>query len=160
MSENHCQIYLEFCENCSIIFNRHKPILPVRGNEHMIKVDLSGCASFFDASGPDFSAAAKAHRTLLEKTGEGAEFTGWMCLPQQIKLSELKSILAAANKIRGRSKALVVIGIGGSYLGARGGHRAPPPHPAQRQPPRLLRGQRPERRLPQRHHRADWRRRL
>ncbi len=85
----------------------------------MIKVDLSGCASFFDASGPDFSAAAKAHRTLLEKTGEGAEFTGWMCLPQQIKLSELKSILAAANKIRGRSKALVVIGIGGSYLGAR-----------------------------------------
>ena len=86
----------------------------------MIKVDLTGCASFFDASGPDFAAAAAAHRVLSEKTGQGAEFTGWLELPRLIKRTELKSIISAANKIRSRSKALVVVGIGGSYLGARG----------------------------------------
>ena len=44
----------------------------------MIKVDLTGCSSFFDAPGPDFAAAAAAHRVLSEKTGQGAEFTGWL----------------------------------------------------------------------------------
>ena len=86
----------------------------------MIKVDLTGCTPFFDASGPDFAAAAAAHRVLSEKTGQGAEFTGWLELPRLIKRTELKGIAAAANKIRSRSKALVVVGIGGSYLGARG----------------------------------------
>ena len=86
----------------------------------MIKVDLTGCSSFFDAPGPDFAAAAVAHRVLSEKTGQGAEFTGWLELPRLIKRTELKGIIAAANKIRSRSKALVVVGIGGSYLGARG----------------------------------------
>ena len=85
----------------------------------MIKVDLTGCSSFFDAPGPDFAAAAAAHRVLSEKTGQGAEFTGWLELPRLIKRTELKGIIAAANKIRSRSKALVVVGIGGSYLGAR-----------------------------------------
>ena len=86
----------------------------------MVKVDLSGAQSFFDAAGPDFAAAAEAHRTLADRSGAGAEFTGWTELPQRIKDGELKAILAAAQKIRSRSKALVVIGIGGSYLGARG----------------------------------------
>ena len=57
---------------------------------------------------------------LEEKSGPGAEFTGWLELPRRIKKTELKGILSAAAKIRSRSKALVVIGIGGSYLGARG----------------------------------------
>ena len=86
----------------------------------MIKVDLSGCKPFFEASGPDYAAAAAAHRVLTEKTGQGAEFTGWLELPRLIRRTELKAILAAANKIRSRAKALVVVGIGGSYLGARG----------------------------------------
>ena len=86
----------------------------------MVKVDLSGCAPFFDASGPDYASAAAAHRQLSEKTGPGAEFTGWTYLPELIKRSELKQILSAAGKIRSRSKTLVVVGIGGSYLGARG----------------------------------------
>ena len=43
----------------------------------MVKVDLSGCQKFFDASGPDFAAAASAPRVLTEKTGQGADFTGW-----------------------------------------------------------------------------------
>ena len=86
----------------------------------MIKVDLSGAAQFFDAAGPDYASAAAAHRVLEEKSGPGAEFTGWLELPRRIKKTELKGILSAAAKIRSRSKALVVIGIGGSYLGARG----------------------------------------
>jgi glucose-6-phosphate isomerase len=86
----------------------------------MVKVDLSGANSFFDAAGPDYAAAAEAHRTLSDKSGAGAEFTGWTDLPRRIKEGELKSILSASSRIRSRSAALVVIGIGGSYLGARG----------------------------------------
>ena len=86
----------------------------------MIKVDLSGAAAFFDAAGPDYAAAAAAHRMLAEKSGPGAEFTGWTELPMRIKRGELKALLSASAKIRSRSKALVVVGIGGSYLGARG----------------------------------------
>ncbi len=86
----------------------------------MLKVDLSGAKSFFDAAGPDYAAAAAAHRTLAEKTGAGADFTGWLGLPQRVKEEELKQIIAAANRIRSRSEVLVVVGIGGSYLGAKG----------------------------------------
>ena len=86
----------------------------------MVKVDLSGAAPFFTAAGPDYARAEIAHKTLSDRNGLGAEFTGWLDLPQRIKDGELQEILAAAQKIRSRSKALVVIGIGGSYLGARG----------------------------------------
>ena len=74
----------------------------------MIKVDLSGAAGFFDPAGPDYAAAAQAHRTLLEHTGAGADFTGWLDLPERMQNGELKQILAAASRIRGRSQALVV----------------------------------------------------
>ena len=86
----------------------------------MVKVDLSGAARFFTSAGPDYALAGLAHRKLIEKTGLGSEFTGWMELPQRIKETELEEIIATAEKIRSRSKALVVVGIGGSYLGARG----------------------------------------
>jgi glucose-6-phosphate isomerase len=86
----------------------------------MIKVDLSGAAPFFDAGGPDYAEAAAAHRILEEKSGPGSEFTGWLELPKRMAAGELKPILSAAQKIRSRSDALVVVGIGGSYLGARG----------------------------------------
>ena len=86
----------------------------------MVKVDLSGTSTFFDPAELDFAAAAEAHRALTDKTGADSEFTGWTELPERIRDGELKAILSAAQRIRGRSKALVVIGIGGSYLGARG----------------------------------------
>ena len=95
----------------------------------MVKVDLSGAQPFFTSAGPDYSAAAAAHRTLAEKSGLGADFTGWTELPQRIKATELDAICAAAEKIRSRSKALVVIGIGGSYLGARGAIELLKPQP-------------------------------
>ena len=42
----------------------------------MIKVDLSGAEKFFAEGGPDYAAAAKAHETLVGRTGAGADFTG------------------------------------------------------------------------------------
>ena len=86
----------------------------------MVKVDLSGAKQFFTGAGPDYALAALCHETLANKSGLGADFTGWLELPQRVKDTELERILAAAKKIRSRSQALVVIGIGGSYLGARG----------------------------------------
>lgn len=87
----------------------------------MIKVDLSGIKSVADPAALDYAAAAKAHRTLYEHSGEGAEFTGWLKLPARMQDGGLKPVLSAAAKIRSQSQALVVIGIGGSYLGARAG---------------------------------------
>ena len=85
----------------------------------MIKVDLQGAQEFFDAAGPDYAAAAEAHRLLESRSGAGSEFTGWLELPQRIADGELKAILSAAQKIRRQGEVLLVVGIGGSYLGAR-----------------------------------------
>ena len=85
----------------------------------MIKVDLQGAQEFFDAAGPDYAAAAEAHRLLESRSGAGSEFTGWLELPQRVADGELKAILAAAQKIRRQGEVLLVVGIGGSYLGAR-----------------------------------------
>ncbi|MEG0778012.1 MAG: glucose-6-phosphate isomerase [Oscillospiraceae bacterium] len=85
----------------------------------MVKIDLSGAKDFFDAAAPNFSKISDAHKTLFEHTGEGAEYTGWLALPTRMMSGELKSILAAAARIRASSEVLVVVGIGGSYLGAR-----------------------------------------
>ena len=56
----------------------------------MIKVDLSGAAGFFDPAGPDYAAAAQAHRTLLEHTGAGKDFTGWLDLPGHMQNGETR----------------------------------------------------------------------
>ena len=86
----------------------------------MVKVNYSGAERFFRGSGPDYARAALAHRTLTDKSGAGADFTGWVELPRRVKETELDAIVRTAALIRSRSRALVVIGIGGSYLGARG----------------------------------------
>ncbi len=61
-----------------------------------------------------------AHEKLLCGTGAGGDFTGWVHLPEQYDREEFRRIQSAAKKIQSNSQALVVIGIGGSYLGARG----------------------------------------
>ena len=100
----------------------------------MVKVDLSGAQPFFTAAGPDYKLAELAHKTLAEGSGLGADFTGWLGLPQRIKDTELDAIVAAAEKIRGRSQALVAIGIGGSYLGAKGAIELLMPRPGKGDP--------------------------
>ena len=62
----------------------------------------------------------KAHEKLQTGSGLGGEFTGWVHLPRDYDRAEFARIQAAAAQIRSDSQALVVIGIGGSYLGARG----------------------------------------
>ncbi len=60
-----------------------------------------------------------ALKTTLEKTGPGNEFLGWVNLPKEYDKEEFARIKASAEKIKSDSDALVVIGIGGSYLGAK-----------------------------------------
>lgn len=61
----------------------------------------------------------KAHTLLHQKNGPGSDFLGWVDLPVAYDRDEFARIKAAAKKIREDSEVLIVIGIGGSYLGAR-----------------------------------------
>lgn len=60
-----------------------------------------------------------AHDTVQNKTGAGNDFLGWVDLPVDYDKEEFARIKKAAEKIRNDSDVLIVIGIGGSYLGAR-----------------------------------------
>ncbi|MBS1473542.1 glucose-6-phosphate isomerase [Massiliimalia massiliensis] len=60
-----------------------------------------------------------AHQKLHDKTGLGNDFLGWITLPADYDREEFARIQKAAQKIQADSEVLVVIGIGGSYLGAR-----------------------------------------
>ncbi len=61
----------------------------------------------------------EARDTLLGRTGEGNDFLGWIDLPKDYDKEEFERIKKAAAKINSDSEILIVIGIGGSYLGAR-----------------------------------------
>ncbi len=60
-----------------------------------------------------------ARQLLLSKSGAGNDYLGWINLPVDYDKDEFARIKAASDKIRSDSEVLVVIGIGGSYLGAR-----------------------------------------
>ena len=62
---------------------------------------------------------ADAKEQLVSKTGAGNDFLGWIDLPVDYDKEEFARIKKAAEKIQSDSEVLVVIGIGGSYLGAR-----------------------------------------
>ena len=83
----------------------------------MLNFDYSGAAGFY--AGSDEARCAAAIDTLVKGTGAGNDFIGWVDLPVNYDKEEFARIQAAAKKIQSDSRALVVIGIGGSYLGAR-----------------------------------------
>ena len=56
---------------------------------------------------------------MTNRTGRGAEFLGWLDLPSNISENEIRDIEETAHKLRTNSDVIIVIGIGGSYLGAR-----------------------------------------
>ena len=87
----------------------------------MLTVDLShlGSAVPSDFLTARAGALSDAHHKLLTGSGAGGEFTGWVRLPRDYDREEFARIQAAAARIRQDSEVLVVIGIGGSYLGAR-----------------------------------------
>ncbi len=64
-------------------------------------------------------AVTAAHQMLADKTGLGNDFLGWLTLPIDYDKEEFARIKAAAERIKKNSEVLIVIGIGGSYLGAR-----------------------------------------
>ena len=64
-------------------------------------------------------AVKAAHETLASRSGLGNDFLGWVNLPTDYDKEEFARIKKAAEKIKSDSKVLIVIGIGGSYLGAR-----------------------------------------
>ena len=62
---------------------------------------------------------AAAHNTLVSGKGLGSDFLGWVDLPENYDKEEFERIKAAAKRIQDKADVLIVIGIGGSYLGAR-----------------------------------------
>ena len=66
-------------------------------------------------------AVKAAHDTLHNKSGAGSDYLGWIDLPVNYDKDEFERIKVAAEKIKNNSEILIVIGIGGSYLGAKAG---------------------------------------
>ena len=87
----------------------------------MIKLDLSKLEGFLpqDYLEQRCEGLERAADMLARHNGPGGDFTGWVNLPRDYDKEEFARIKAAAKKIQQQSQVLVVIGIGGSYLGAR-----------------------------------------
>ncbi len=69
-----------------------------------------------------FAQEAKANEcitTLHNGTGKGNDFLGWLHLPSSISEADINDIQTTANKLRSKCEVVVVVGIGGSYLGAK-----------------------------------------
>ncbi|CEG28383.1 glucose-6-phosphate isomerase [Bacillus sp. B-jedd] len=86
-----------------------------------IRFDYSKALGFFGEHELTYlrDAVKVAHHSLHEKTGAGSDYLGWIDLPENYDKEEFSRIQKAAEKIKSDSDVLIVIGIGGSYLGAR-----------------------------------------
>ncbi len=86
-----------------------------------IQLDYQKALKFFDQHELEQQqdAVKLIHRTIHEGTGAGSDFLGWVDLPVNYDKEEFSRIKEAAKQVQSHSDVLVVIGIGGSYLGAR-----------------------------------------
>ena len=86
-----------------------------------LNLDYSKVLGFLDKSEIDAMQpyVTVAHNAIHEKTGLGNDFLGWVDLPKNYNKEEFSRIKKAAEKVKSDSDVLLVIGIGGSYLGAR-----------------------------------------
>jgi glucose-6-phosphate isomerase len=86
-----------------------------------IRFDYSKALSFFGEHEITYlrDAVKVAHHSLHEKTGAGNDYLGWIDLPTAYDKEEFARIVKSAEKIKTDSDVLLVVGIGGSYLGAR-----------------------------------------
>ncbi|UOQ94215.1 glucose-6-phosphate isomerase [Halobacillus shinanisalinarum] len=86
-----------------------------------VRFDYEKALPFFNEHELDYmqGAVSLAHKALHEKTGAGNDFLGWIDLPVDYDKDEFSRIKQAAEKIKSDSDVLLVVGIGGSYLGAR-----------------------------------------
>ncbi len=88
--------------------------MPLKLNDGYLKGFISDHE--YESIAPQVKAA---HELLASGKGPGGEFTGWVTLPTDYDKEEFQRIKAAARRIKENSQVFVVIGIGGSYLGAR-----------------------------------------
>ncbi|MBI5648534.1 MAG: glucose-6-phosphate isomerase [Ignavibacteriae bacterium] len=88
--------------------------------QDLLTLDDTRATAALDAAVLDTARAAarSALDTLRTRNGAGSEFLGWLDLPVQ-SAAGVDAVRDAAARIRGESDALIVVGIGGSYLGAR-----------------------------------------
>lgn len=86
-----------------------------------ISFDITKASSFLSETEISYLAESikNAHKKVHEGTGAGSDFLGWVELPENYDKEEFARIKKAAEKIKSDSEILLVIGIGGSYLGAR-----------------------------------------
>jgi len=86
-----------------------------------LKLDYSKALSFVQKEEIFYQKAMvqAAHEMLHNKTGAGSDYVGWVDLPDTYDREEFSRIQQSAKKISEQSDALVVVGIGGSYLGAK-----------------------------------------
>ncbi len=86
-----------------------------------LKLNLNYVGKYADKEKFDSmrSEVSAAHKMLTEGTGLGSDFLGWLDLPVNYDKDEFRRIKENAEKIKKDSEVLVVLGIGGSYLGAR-----------------------------------------
>jgi len=86
-----------------------------------LSLNLTKVSSFLDEHEIEYlqPMVTVAHNMLHNKTGQGNDFLGWIDLPVNYNKEEFIKIKKAAEKIRNDSDVLIVIGIGGSYLGSR-----------------------------------------
>jgi len=86
-----------------------------------LKVDYSKSLDFIDKDDiHGFQGEIKKHiATLHDKTGKGNDFLGWLTLPSLITYEQLKEIQHTADQLKQSCEVVVVIGIGGSYLGSK-----------------------------------------
>lgn len=91
--------------------------------EKVIKFDYSKCFPFINSDEISFlePTVKLCHDILHNKLGPGNEYTGWLDLAQNYDRQEFERIKQAAKKVQEDSEVFIVIGIGGSYLGARAG---------------------------------------
>ena len=87
----------------------------------MLNLDLEKLESFVSSEQLNAMAdeVAAAHNKLYDPSAPGSDYVGWVRLPENYDKEEFARIQKAADKIRQDSDVLVVVGIGGSYLGAR-----------------------------------------
>jgi len=86
----------------------------------MIRFDYSNQLLFTDAQIHEQEKhVANAYQRLCDKSGKGNDFLGWLDLPEDTDEALLNQIQNCANRLERQSEIVVVIGIGGSYLGAR-----------------------------------------
>ncbi|AZB44202.1 glucose-6-phosphate isomerase [Bacillus sp. FJAT-42376] len=86
-----------------------------------VRFDYSKALSFFNEHEVTYlrDFVKVAHHSIHEKTGAGSDYLGWVDLPVNYDKEEFSRIQKSAAKIKEDSDILIVIGIGGSYLGAR-----------------------------------------